>query len=67
MCSANGETWRRFCYGLGLHFMFGVADLVFMDGQMNEEYYLNILKRSLHQSSEKMCMPVVLISTETMT
>ncbi len=30
-----------------------VGDLVFIDGQTNEEYYLNILKGSLHQSAGK--------------
>ncbi len=31
-----------------------VSHLVFIDGQMNEEYYLNTLKGSLCQSAEKM-------------
>ncbi len=31
-----------------------VGDLVFINGQMNKEYFLNMLKGSLCQSAEKM-------------
>ncbi len=33
---------------------FEKRDLVFINGQMNKKYYLNILKGFLHQIAEKM-------------
>ena len=52
--NAISATWKRFCYGLGMHQLSRVCTLVVVDGNVNQYSYIDLMSGNLLESVEQM-------------
>ena len=53
-CNAISATYKRFCYGLGMHQFSFVGTLVVVDGNVNQYSYIDLMDKNLLVSLAQM-------------